>query len=109
MKYITLKDIKILPPKKGGHKGDNGRVLVIGGSRDYSGAPFLSAMAALRIGADYVAVACPKKVGWAINRLSPDVITKKFDCEYFSEKEAAEVLKYSEKFNAILIGNGLSD
>ncbi len=109
MQYLTSSDIKITPPKKGGHKGDNGRVLVIGGSKDYSGAPFLSAMAALRIGADYVAVACPQKVGLAINKLSPDLITKKFDCEYFTPKEAKDVLEYSKKYDAVLIGNGLGD
>lgn len=108
MKYINHKDIRILPPKKGGHKGDNGRVLVIGGSKDYSGAPYLSAMAALKIGADYITIACPKKVGWTINKLSPDLITKKYDCEYFSPKEAKDVLEFSEKFDAVLIGNGIS-
>ncbi len=109
MKYLTSKEINLLPPKKGGHKGDNGRVLIIGGSMDYVGAPYLSGIAALRICADYVVVACPKKVGWAINRLSPDLITKKFECEYFTKNQAKEVLKFSEKFDAVLIGNGLSD
>ena len=41
------------------HKGDSGRILVIGGG-PYTGAPALSAMAALRAGADIVTVAAPK-------------------------------------------------
>ncbi|MBR9690476.1 NAD(P)H-hydrate dehydratase [Candidatus Woesearchaeota archaeon] len=101
--------MNIKPPKIGGHKGENGRVLVVGGSMDYSGAVFLAAMAALRIGADYVATACPKKVGWAINALSPDIITKKIDCEYFSKEDVREVLEYSKSFDVVLVGNGLSD
>ena len=109
MRYLTKEDICITPPKKMGRKGDNGRVLVIGGSKDYPGAPFLSAMAALRIGADLVAVACPAKAGWAINALSPDIITRKFDCDYFTTKQAKDVSEFAGKFDAVLIGNGLSD
>lgn len=95
--------------KKHGHKGENGRVLVIGGSRDYAGAPYLAAMAALKIGADIAVVSCPEKVGWAINSLCPDLITKKYKCDYFSSKFAKEIIEFSSKFDAVLIGNGLSD
>ncbi|KAI4292231.1 ATP-dependent NAD(P)H-hydrate dehydratase [Pancytospora philotis] len=38
----------------GQHKGQNGTILVIGGSRLYTGAPLFSAKAALRAGADLV-------------------------------------------------------
>ncbi|PSH00484.1 MAG: hypothetical protein BRC30_03280, partial [Nanohaloarchaea archaeon SW_7_46_7] len=38
------------------HKGQNGKVLVIGGSGKYTGAPALSARAALRSGADLVKI-----------------------------------------------------
>lgn len=68
------------PRKRVSHKGQNGHVLVIGGSEDYIGAPALVGMAALavlRSGADLVTVAAPAKVAWAINCISPDIITKK--------------------------------
>lgn len=35
-------------------KGQMGRVAVIGGSEDYTGAPYFSAMASARLGADMV-------------------------------------------------------
>jgi len=41
------------------HKGDNGVILVIGGSEIYTGAPYFSAMAALRSGADLVFIMAP--------------------------------------------------
>ena len=47
------------------HKGDSGRVLIIGGGA-YIGAPALSALCALRSGADIVTVAAPKKVSGII-------------------------------------------
>lgn len=34
------------------HKGQGGRVGVIGGSRNYTGAPFFASMASMRLGAD---------------------------------------------------------
>ncbi|MDO9099116.1 MAG: NAD(P)H-hydrate epimerase, partial [Candidatus Methanoperedens sp.] len=43
------------------HKGDAGRILVIGGGA-YSGAPALAALGALRGGADIVTVAAPRNV-----------------------------------------------
>ena len=39
-----------LERKSDSHKGDNGKVAVIGGSKDFSGAPALSAKAAMREG-----------------------------------------------------------
>jgi len=57
----------------GSHKGQNGRVLVIGGG-PYSGAPALSAMAALRAGADLVTVAAPGNVSETIAGFSPNLI-----------------------------------
>ncbi|MDD5340411.1 MAG: NAD(P)H-hydrate dehydratase [Candidatus ainarchaeum sp.] len=39
---------KLFVPKKRSHKGENGRLLIIGGSRQYHGAPVLSLLAARR-------------------------------------------------------------
>ena len=75
---------------KNSTKGDFGKILIIGGSQDYVGAPELAANAALSIlrsGSDWVTVAAPEKVAWAINTISPDIITKKIECDYFSLKK----------------------
>ena len=61
-------------PKEDSHKGDNGRVLVIGGG-PYIGAPALSGLAALRTGCDLVFVLTPKRVARAITSFSPLLIT----------------------------------
>ncbi len=45
-----------------GHKGTFGRVLVVGGSSHYRGAPALAALAALRTGAGLASVACPSSI-----------------------------------------------
>jgi len=107
MKFITKKDIKIPKRKKTSHKGDNGKALIIGGSRDYVGAVALAGLAALRSGADWVTIAAPEKIGWAINALSSDLIVKKYKCDYFSLKYSDEIIKLSNGFDAVLIGNGV--
>jgi len=88
-------------------KGDNGKVLVIGGCEDYVGAPAMAGMAALRAGADVVVVAAPEKVAWAINSLYPDLITKKFKGDFFNSDNLKEIIELAERFDVVLIGNGL--
>lgn len=60
-------------PRRGrdAHKGDFGRVLVIGGSRGMVGAPALVANAALRSGAGLATVACPATIQQAVAGLCP--------------------------------------
>ena len=107
MKYLTKKDIKIPKRNSKSHKGDNGKVLVIGGSKDYVGAVALAGLAALRSGADWVTVAVPEKVGWAISALTLDLVVKKYKGDYFSLKNSSEIIKLSNGFDAVLIGNGI--
>ncbi len=51
---------KLTRRKRDGHKGDFGRVLIVGGSVGMVGAPALAANAALRSGAGLVRIACPR-------------------------------------------------
>jgi NAD(P)H-hydrate epimerase len=88
-------------------KGDSGRVLIVGGSQDYVGALALAGLAALRTGVDWVTVAAPEKVAWAVNSLSPDLVTKKFKGTHFTARHVEKALKISQGFDAILIGNGI--
>jgi len=89
------------------HKGDNGRVLVIGGSNKYTGAPTLAAIAALRTGVDIVTVAAPEQAAWIINTYSPDLITRKFEGDFFNWDNVKDIIDLSGKFDVILIGPGL--
>lgn len=55
-------------------KGDNGKVLVLGGNYLYHGAPILSSIAALRTGADLVYTCVPKINVMATRAYSPNLI-----------------------------------
>lgn len=96
--------------KSSSHKGDFGRVLVIGGSIDYVGAAALaglSALAVLRSGADLVTIAAPDKVAWAINCISPDLITSKLKGDFLNLKNYDEIQKLIDKNDVVLIGPGI--
>ena len=89
------------------HKGDSGKLLVIGGSSIFSGAPALAAMAALRTGVDVVTVASPEKTAYAISSMSPALITLKLKGKYLNSNHVSVLKNYLETANAVVLGPGL--
>ena len=64
-----------IPSRKfASRKGDNGKILVLGGSYFYHGAPILSSLAALRCGTDLVYTCVPKINVQATRAISPNLI-----------------------------------
>lgn len=88
------------------HKGNNGRLLIVGGSKDYSGAPAIAGMAAIGAGADLVYVATPEKSAEAIKSTSPDLIVKSLEGDKLSLKHSEEILEMADNVDAVLIGPG---
>lgn len=65
-----------LPPRaRDGHKGDYGRVLIVGGSLGMAGAVGLAGMAALRGGAGLVYVVCPEDILATVAGYEPSYLT----------------------------------
>ena len=97
-----------LPPERSSmsHKGDNGRVLVIGGGA-FTGAPALSALAALRAGADWVTVAAPQSVAGTIAGFSPDLIVHTLSGSYLAPDDIDIVNALVRKHDVAVIGMGL--
>ncbi|MDR2779674.1 MAG: NAD(P)H-hydrate dehydratase [Synergistaceae bacterium] len=61
-------------PPRGIHKNSRGRLLILGGSRNYRGAPLLSALAALRAGCGLVTLAVPESVAASAASLLPEAV-----------------------------------
>jgi NAD(P)H-hydrate epimerase len=94
-------------PKDDSRKGENGRLLVIGGG-PYTGAPALAAMASERTGADIVRVAVPKRCFIPVASFSPTLIVHETASQdIVSEKDTEYLLRLSEDADAVLIGPGL--
>jgi len=88
-------------------KGAGGRVLIIGGSKTYSGAPSLSGLAALKTGADLVYVASPEDTASIIASYSPDLITIKLKGKNINPNNLDELKPWIDKVNSIVIGPGM--
>ena len=89
-----------------GHKGDNGKVLIIGGGA-YSGAPALSAMAALRAGADWVTVAVPSNVSQIVAGFSPNLIVRSLSGNHLSLDDADLLKELIPRHDVVVMGMGL--
>ncbi len=86
-------------------KGDQGKVLVIGGNEKYSGAPALAAMGALQAGSDLVTIVSPEQVAQAIRSYTPEFIVE----SYSSSHLTLDSIPYHllEEYNSIVLGPGL--
>jgi hydroxyethylthiazole kinase-like uncharacterized protein yjeF len=95
------------PRTASAHKGDFGRLLVVGGSEIFSGAPALVSLAALRTGVDIVYLAAPAKTAYAVSSISPDLITLKLKGDHLSESNVAALQPYLQTVDAVVMGPGL--
>jgi len=106
---------KMIPPMlEQFHKGQMGRVGVIGGSEDYTGAPYFSAMASARLGADMSHVICEPQAAQVIKTYSPNLMVhplmrqsvhaESSDSASSIGKAVAEMLS---RLHVIVIGPGL--
>ncbi len=89
------------------HKGDFGRLLVIGGNEVYSGAPTLVSLGALRTGVDLVYLAAPRKEAYAISSISPNLITIKLDGDNLNPGNIETLKPYLSMVDAVAMGPGL--
>lgn len=88
------------------HKGNNGKVLIIGGSKDYYGAPAIAGLAAIASGTDLVYIATPSPAALPIKNVSPDFIVHELEGNYLNISHSEEILDLAEKVDAVLIGPG---
>ncbi|HUK74366.1 MAG TPA: NAD(P)H-hydrate dehydratase [Nitrososphaerales archaeon] len=95
------------PRKRDSHKGMNGVVCVVGGSRTYHGAPFLCAMGAARTGVDLVYLAVPSMVATPVRSLSPDLIVFPLPDSKLTRGNANRLASWIPELDSIGIGPGL--
>jgi NAD(P)H-hydrate epimerase len=93
-------------PQKDSHKGQNGHLLIIGGG-PYTGAPALSAFAALRGGVDLVWIAIPENIYEVVASYSPDFIVKSLAGDHLAPAHLPQLHEMAEETDAVIIGPGL--
>jgi NAD(P)H-hydrate epimerase len=99
---------KSLVRKNESHKGQNGRVLVIGGSEEIHGAPLLAAQAALVAGADLVQVLVPQKQEFVARVFSPDLLVHAYEGNYFNHKAVFKANMLISDVDVVLVGPGIA-
>lgn len=86
------------------HKGQYGRIGVIGGSLEYTGAPYFAAISALKVGADLVHVFCQHDAANVIKSYSPELIVHPI----LDMEDAASLIEpWLERLHVVVIGPGL--
>lgn len=103
--YYEEEDLARLPARKArGNKGSFGRVLVIAGSHGVSGAAYLSAKAAYRVGAGLVKIITPESNRTILQSLLPEALL----CTYESKFKSLDWLKQElEWANVVVLGPGI--
>lgn len=91
------------------HKGDYGRILLLCGSKGYTGAAALSAMGALRTGAGLVFLGVPECIYSieAVKLTEPVVFPLPDHDGKFSENAIFSIRERMKNMNAILVGPGI--
>lgn len=95
----------IVPPlthKK--HKGQDGRIGVIGGCQEYTGAPYFAAISALKVGADLSHVFCTKDASTVIKSYSPELIVHPV---LDAPNAVEEIDTWLPRLHALVVGPGL--
>jgi NAD(P)H-hydrate epimerase len=93
--------------EKWSHKGNFGNLLVIGGSRKYSGSPAFNALSAFRSGVDLVTVVAPRRAADIIASFSPDMVTYPLEGDYINEKHLDDIFVLTGSSDAVVIGGGM--
>lgn len=106
MEAQLLKESRMLVPPMGNilYKGKAGRIGVVGGSLEYTGAPYFSAISALKVGCDLSHVFCPLNAAPVIKSYSPELIVHPI----LDAADALELIKpWLPRLHILIIGPGL--
>lgn len=102
--------LSILPDRKpDAHKGDFGKILLLCGSRGYTGAAALAAMGALRSGAGLVYLGVPESIYAieAVKLTEPVVFPLPDEDGMLSQNAVSRILQILPRMDAVLIGCGM--
>ncbi|MCJ1313493.1 hypothetical protein MMC25_007172 [Agyrium rufum] len=118
-KKMLIKVRQMVPPMLDKfHKGQLGRVAVIGGSQDYTGAPYFSAMASAKLGADLSHVICTPAAATVIKSYSPNLMVHplmrqsltddpRTNSDSHASQIAEPIIEMLGRLHAVVIGPGL--
>lgn len=107
-----LTQLKAIIPKLAPqlHKGQCGRLAVIGGCQDYTGAPYFSAIASMALGCDLVHVITTRDAAGIIKGYSPDLMVHPYleeEGEGSRDSQMGKCFDVLKRMDAVVIGPGM--
>lgn len=109
--YLNKQSIADLLPERNAdtHKGNYGKILLLCGSRGYTGAAALAAMGALRTGAGLVYLAVPESIYEieAVKLTEPVIFPVEDENGMYASSAVSHVLSLLKGKDAVLIGPGI--
>ncbi|WP_457557827.1 NAD(P)H-hydrate dehydratase [Candidatus Harpocratesius sp.] len=91
------------------HKGQYGRLLIIGGSKSYSGAPTFAALAGIEMGLDLVKIFVPKSIDNVVRGFNANFIVLSGEDEIFTLNDLQVAKELCKWANAVVLGPGFGD
>lgn len=111
IRQLDFGDVQSLLPQRDpwGHKGSFGKVLLLGGSRGFTGAAYLAARGALRVGTGLVFAGVPESIYpiEAVKMTEPVVFPLPEGDGKLSERAVEPILERLPGMDVVLIGCGL--
>lgn len=110
MQYLNEEDVKILLPERNRdtHKGDYGKILLLCGSRGFTGAAAFASRGALRTGAGLVYLGVPESI-YAIEAVKldePVIFALPDEGGMLSESASEKIMELLPRMDAVLFGCG---
>jgi ATP-dependent NAD(P)H-hydrate dehydratase len=96
----------VFPMNFDAHKGQSGKVAVVGGCTEYTGAPYFAAMSSLRVGADLSHVFCHSDAASVIKSYSGELIVHPLDLESPESLEHS-LSEWLPRMSSVVVGPGL--
>ncbi len=93
-------------PDPQAHKGDHGRVVIVGGG-PYTGAPILAGLGAYRAGADLVYLLVPENVAEAAKAYLPEFIVQPLEGDHLAPSHGDTIQTYAQMAETVVLGPGL--
>ncbi|WP_323677190.1 NAD(P)H-hydrate dehydratase [Halorubellus sp. PRR65] len=104
--FVERGDLRAVSRPADAHKGDFGRVLVVGGG-PYTGAPALSGQAAMRAGADLAFVATPSRVADVVQGYEEGLIVRELAGDLVLERHVDQLIDEALDADCVVLGPGL--
>ncbi len=89
------------------HKGEFGKILIVGGSKNYSGAPAYASLTGINFGIDLVITYVPEVIGNVLRNYSPNMIIRTNKGNWLNIEALDELTELIKWADSIVIGPGL--